>query len=66
MTCPSGGIPAYSDFGGVATILVCHCIRDEMLDAIVVDVSLDVIGECIQWGYEAILYEVLVTFGNLF
>ena len=49
----------------MAAILVCHCIWDEVLDAIVVDVGADIIGECIQWGYEAILYEVFVTFGNL-
>ena len=66
MTCPSGGIPAYSDFGGVAAVLVCHCIRDEVLDAVVVDVGLDIIGECIQWSNEAIFHQVLVTIGNFF
>ena len=46
-TCPPGGIPAYSDFGGVAAVLVCNCIWDEMLDAIVSDVSADIIRECV-------------------
>ena len=48
----------------MAAIRVGYCNWDEVLNAIVVDVGADITGECIQWGYEAILYEVFVTFGN--